>query len=259
MQEEEHLSKNERIVSQPLHQFNVSTDSASLPPTSVNIPSEHWTPQRQELADWFQQKAPHLEALYKAALMLLNNPIFPARERLIAHAVREIGNRLPDVVGTKIAKNEKVDTTNRLDKIVCIWRKDGLPVDFSTPMAIESAASDGDVGILIPSSTAKAMMELIRDHANSRETRKDAAIRLLREIAPDSGVSLDQLRPIALRWLTVLKWFQENVHVGDSDRAISEEEFQRYFELFEQYLGSMLRPFFSTFKELNDFLDQANR
>jgi hypothetical protein len=102
------------------------------------------------------------------------------------------------------------------------------------------------------------MMALIKDHANSRETRKDAAIRLLREIAPDSGLSVDQLRPIAIRWLTVLKWFQENVHVGDSEKVVSEEDFQQHFGLFEQYLGSMLRPFFSTFKELNDFLDQAN-
>jgi len=192
-------------------------------------------------------------------LALLNNPTFPARERLIAHAVREIGNRLPDAVGTKVGKTKRVDATNRLDEIVKMWKRDGLPVDFSTPISAPSADSAGNGGVLLPLRTAKAMAALIRDHALSREKRKDAAIRLLREIAPDSGVSVDQLRPTALRWFEVLEWFQKNVHVPDEDKAVSEDDFQRHFGLFEQYLGSMLRPFFSTLKEVNDFLDEANR
>lgn len=233
--------------------------SAQVPTAQENEATPIWTPQRRELREWFQRKAPHLGALYESALILLHNPSFPARERLIAHAVREIGNRLPNAVGTKVEKTKRVDATNRLDEIVAIWKRDKLPVDFSTPISAPSADSIVNGGVVLPERTARAMAALIGDHARSREKRKDAAIRLLREIAPDSGIPLDQLRPIALRWFEVLDWFQKNVHVPEEDKAVSEDDFQRHFSLFEQYLGSMLRPFFSTLKDVNELLDDANR
>lgn len=56
------------------------------------------TPRRRELLGWFDRNAPSLCEAYEAAVRLLNLPGFPARVHLIAHLVRDIANRLPDVI-----------------------------------------------------------------------------------------------------------------------------------------------------------------
>lgn len=216
-----------------------------------------WTPQRLELLDGFKRKAAHLASLYEAGVTLFHDPAFPARYYLVAHAVREIGNRLPDAVGVQV-ENTRIDA-NRLNSVVAIWRRDGLPNDFATPIVAARAPTDPAEGIWLPKRTGEAVVELVRDHARSWEARQEMPIRLLQELARDTGMTVDQLRPIALQWVQVLRWFQTKVHAGSRERTISEDDFKRHFEIFEQQLGSMLRPFFSTLKEINDFLDEANR
>ena len=227
---------------------------AAAPPAVVLA---YWTPQRVELLEGFKRKAAHLGALYEASVTLFNTPSFPARQYLVAHAVREIGNRLPDAVGVEV-ENARVEHVNRLDDIARTWQRDGLPTDFAIPLIAPRAPSEPAEGVWLPRKTAEALVDLVRDHAKSREARRDAPTRLLQELARDSGMTIDQLRPIALQWVEVLKWFVKNVHVGKHDRVLAEDLFKHQFELFERYLGSMLRPFFSTLKEVDDLLDQAN-
>lgn len=213
-------------------------------------------PHQQELLDWFQKKAPHLREIYEAALLLVARPTFPARLYLVAHTAREIGNRLPDAIGVK--REVRIEYVNRLNDIVDICKTDGLPLDITAPANVSS--TDAIVPVIsLPLRTAQAITDLIRDHANNWESRKDAAIRLLREIAPDSGISVDELRPAAFRWIEIQDWFLKIVHVRNKEFRVDEYEFLHHFRLFEQYLGSMLRPFFSTIKELDAFLDEANR
>ena len=70
----------------------------------------------QGLRDWFRVNAAHLGALYEGALKILYTVGFPRKVRFVAHAVREIRNRLPDVVcGPKTGGT--VQYVNRLDAI----------------------------------------------------------------------------------------------------------------------------------------------
>jgi hypothetical protein len=55
---------------------------------------------RRDLVEWFAKNAPSLGQLYVASLRMLDDRDFPGRGYLICHAVREIGNRLPNVVAT---------------------------------------------------------------------------------------------------------------------------------------------------------------
>ena len=217
----------------------------------------YWTPPRLELLEGFKRKASHLGSLYAASVTLFSTPSFPARQYLVAHAVREIGNRLPDAVGVQI-ENTRVEHVNRLDDIAKMWERDGLPGDYAIPIVAPQAQAEAPSGIWLPRRTAEAFVHLVRDHAHSREQRRAAPIRLLQELARDSGMTIDQLRPIALQWDAVLKWFVKKVHVGKEERVVLDEEFNHHFELFERYLGSMLRPFFSALKEVDDFLNEAN-
>jgi hypothetical protein len=66
-----------------------------------------WTDERTALRDWLIRNAPSLAELHEAAVLMLyaHNPLLPGRSRLVAHAVREVRNRLPDAVaGKTVAK-----------------------------------------------------------------------------------------------------------------------------------------------------------
>lgn len=72
-------------------------------PFSLTHVETYWTEPRQELRAWFQRNAPSLGELYEGALRMFFAPEFPGRVRFVAHAVREIRNRLPDAIaGPKI-------------------------------------------------------------------------------------------------------------------------------------------------------------
>ena len=91
-------------------------------------PENYWTEQRRDLLSWLQRNAPSLGELYEGSLIMIHNHDFPGKTRLIAHAVREIKNRLPDAIaGPKTAT--RLQYKNRLDDIVGDWQKSGLSLD----------------------------------------------------------------------------------------------------------------------------------
>lgn len=53
-------------------------------------PTKIWTPQRAKVRDWLTEKRPVLGETYAAFILLLEQPRFPGRAKLIAHAAREI-------------------------------------------------------------------------------------------------------------------------------------------------------------------------
>lgn len=66
-----------------------------------------WTGERTALRDWLSRNAASLAQLYEGAVVMLyvHDPLLPGWSRLVAHAGREIRNRLPDAVaGKKVAK-----------------------------------------------------------------------------------------------------------------------------------------------------------
>jgi hypothetical protein len=216
---------------------------------------DFWDGRRRELFDSIAKKAPRLAAIYRASVTMYHDAVFPARQHFVAHAVRELGNRLPDVLG--VAKEARFEATPRLDSCGKIWRDAGILDAFPEPVVGAAPAPDGLTQL--PRAAAEATRALLSDHVKSRESRKDAAVRLFRAIAPERGKSLDELRPVALQWYEVLDWFVSVVHVPVQERHISEEEFNAKFDLFEKCLASILLPFFAGLKEVDDILDKANR
>ncbi|MEG5006168.1 hypothetical protein QUB17_21335 [Microcoleus sp. B5-C4] len=99
-------------------------------PSSVNSPSaspEYWTTVRQSIYSWLYENAPSLAQLYKGAVFLIFEKPIPGRLRFVAHAVREIRNRLPDYFG--VQNGETVKYKKELDQLSETWRKGGLSID----------------------------------------------------------------------------------------------------------------------------------
>jgi hypothetical protein len=87
----------------------------------------NWTSSRKGLHEWFCRNAPPLGELYYASLIMIYDGNFPGRKRLIAHAVREIKNRLPDVICGVVGG--RIEYVNRLDELCEQWTKFGFVLD----------------------------------------------------------------------------------------------------------------------------------
>jgi hypothetical protein len=222
-------------------------------------PQDYWSTKRRELCLWFSRNAASLGELYKGALFIYFTDAFPGRIRFVAHAVREIRNRLPDVIaGPKPVS--PLQYKNRLDKVVDIWERSGLPTDGSIPTKITKDDSlPLSLDVPVPIKVYMEIATLIRDHINAREKPREAAMRLFQAIDPKNKQSEATLRPRIDNWLDVTKWFAERVHdSGATDIQMEADELQKRFEIFEAALSAMIKEFFKTEKELDEILGEAN-
>jgi len=213
----------------------------------------YWMCYRKELRAWFGRNAPSLGELYEGALRILFSEIpFPGRVRFVAHAVREIRNRLPDViVGTK--QNQSLQYKNRLDQLSKKWEK------IATPMVSEENKIPKTQSVSIPYDVYQEIDRLVKDHNKSRETPRAAAKRLYEAIDPKNQEDEATLGPRIDHWLGITEWFVAKVHdSGSTDDECDLQELKDKFEAFEKALLAMVMEFFKTTEELDEILEEAN-
>lgn len=227
-------------------------------PENFKLP-DYWTPLRRELCDWFKRNAPSLGELYEGAVEMVFREDFPGRVRFVSHAVREIRNRLPNVIAGYKA-GIQLQYKNRLDAVLKVWKTYGLPLDGSLPEQItrENPLPSSDY-LPIPLDIYTMVAQLVSDHEKTRETPREAAKRLFEAIDPNNNVSEAFLRPRIEFWIKSTEWFVERAHDrGEIDENMGAEEFKERFEIFEKMLFSMIREFFKTMEELDAILEEAN-
>lgn len=232
----------------------IPSDLTLSPLTEEN----YWTQSRLELRSWFKRNAPSLGELYEGAVRMAFSSEFPGRTRFVAHAVREIRNRLPDVIsGSKIGG--LFDWKNKLDQLVKEWRKSGFTLDETMPHQIIDGQMVPEANILIEPGLYQKIKTLLKDHIEARERPIDSAIRLFEGIAPERQNIRDTMRPVVSQWLTVTQWFVKKAHdSGSRDIDIDAEMFRKKFELFEITLEALIRDFFKTIEGLDEILEDAN-
>jgi hypothetical protein len=220
-------------------------------------PPEYLTTKRQELLGWLKRNAPSLAELYEGAVRLIFDKEFPGRFRLIAHAIREIRNRLPDVIaGTKGGR--RVEYVDRMDKIAEIWEREGFSLGI--PVSIDEGENkEPSPSVKIPRYLFQNFGTLINDHVETREKSIDKTIRLFKALNPTNKSAQDTIRPIALEWLKITNWFVGNAHdCGRVDAAYDEKEMLFKLEVFESTLISLVGEFFKTSGELDEILEETN-
>lgn len=99
-----------------------------------------WTPERAALVRWLDRCAPALVPLYMGALRLTVLDSFPGRVHFIAHAIREICNRLPGALGPEV-KRRDAGYGPLTDKIHDQWVAEGLPEDGTPRLPDETVPS----------------------------------------------------------------------------------------------------------------------
>ncbi len=221
--------------------------------------SDYWDERRTELRSWFARNAPSLGELYEGAVKIVFDSRFPGRVRFVAHAVREIANRLPDAILGPTTKGE-LQYKNRLDQIAEVWGKHGLPFDGSLPIKVSAAEPlPSSTDIPLPYEVYQKIANLIHDHVDTHETVRGKAMRLFQYIDPRNRASEAALRPRVESWLEIIRWFVKRAHErGQTDNEMGGEELKQRFETFESALSAMLREFFKTVGDLDEILEEAN-
>jgi hypothetical protein len=233
--------------------------------SSVDTATEKacWTPNRKELLEWLRRNATSLAELYEGAILLLTLAHPPGYTRFVAHAVREIKNRLPDAIfGT--TSGGRLDYTNRLENVAKDWKEAGFPIDGTAPVAETSRSSVESLvfEVPLPRNLFLKVAKLLADHEEHRRKPIDAAIRLFEGNMDENQNFRNALRPVVEQWLAVNKWFMAKVHdSGATDVAVGFDDLQKNFELFESSLLVIVRgpsAFFATTAEIDEILEDAN-
>lgn len=237
-----------------LADVHMTNDRTQAPQSEEN----YWTQPRLELKAWFQRNAPSLGELYDGALRMIFSHEFPGKTRFVAHAVREIRNRLPDVIaGSKVGG--LFDWKNSLDQLAEEWEKSGFTLDETIPHQITEGQAMIDPKILIKPQLYRKIRAILKGHVEAREKPIDSAIRLFMGISPERQDIRDTLRPVVTQWLNVTEWFVKKVHESGSRATdVDTEAFQSHFEYFEITLGALIRDFFKTVEGLDEILEDAN-
>lgn len=221
----------------------------------------YWTPLRRENAEWLRSNAPPLAEMYEGALKILFAPGFPGKLRFVAHAMREIVNRLPDALGA--AKGSHVDYAGRCNGIEMDWVKHGLPTDGTVPGALSDGAVSQSADVSIPRSVYLKVAALVKTHSR-RCKNKERAGQFLDTIDPDGR---DQSRKaiLARDWTGLGSWAVGRAHLrseGLNNKASTSEEMEhellQEFERLEAGMGAFFREFFSTTDEIDKILEDAN-
>ena len=78
---------------------------------------------RRRILNWLKSKAPALAPVYEGAVRMVLDHEFPGRVRFVAHAVREIWNRLPDEIAPKPGA-PRTDYSHLTDEIAARWEEE---------------------------------------------------------------------------------------------------------------------------------------
>lgn len=219
----------------------------------------HSADSRRETIAWMRRNnAASLAELYQGAVELMLREL-PGRVRLVAHAVREIRNRLPDVLAPEQA-GEHLNYQKRCEAIRDMWP----PVSvLSGSATIRAPTASGTISI--PIAAADQVQRLLDDDRAVEGKVRAAAMRLYKAaIRIRSGRTLTEselsaITPATLQWIKITEWFVERAHdSGRSDVDNDLREFADRFAVFEHALHSLIQEYYPATDALNDLLEEAN-
>lgn len=222
---------------------------------------------RDRLCHAFQQVAPQLAGLYRAAADLVEQPISLSNMVIIAHCVREIHNNVADQVGraggTVLA--DRIEISPYVGTVASAWKAAYLPLEVAASVnlleageAIEGIADNHIVGrswMRIPFTVYDAVQDLVRasEKASANALRRTAMV-----AAGTSDLGSD---PTTKLLTQTVNYFMSYVHL---DRAMQRPEppqsdVRMQFATFEAIMWSRLSGFFDIVDDLTDILGRANR
>ena len=209
------------------------------------------SPKRKELLDWFRRKAEPLAEAYEAAIRLLNDKHFPCRVHLIAHAVRDIADRLVFVLDPQL-KGRRVQYENAMDKIEKRWPTiEKITETKAKSNEANSVAIDYELASIIDS--------LVTEHRKRRQGPSNFTL-LFRYLMRNEPYQIEVNQRLVRDFAKVRRWFMDLTHLRNTKAPeVDEDKLQSQFSKFESMLHSFVGDFFTGKAELDEILRKANK
>ena len=183
--------------------------------------------------------------------MLLGLPTFPGRVHFIAHAVRDIADRLVFVLDDGLPSS-RVQYEHHLDSIQDQWPSlDHLFDGSSSPESAEAVS--------IPASVARHISQLLTEHRGRRQrpSQYDLLFQWLMKQDPSHAAVNQRL---VSSFKDIRQWFMALTHLRrTAPPQVDEEQLCKRFEAFEKTLHSFVGSFFTGTRELDAILQQTNQ
>ena len=225
------------------------------PPATPPLAAPPLNGRRTKACDWLRSLgAVSLAELYEGAIRMLENRS-PGYIRFVAHAVREIANRLPGKVDEE-HERDFLPYPERMEAIRGEWAGEAFTPPTSPlgtgPSAVET----------MPQNIAAMFKGLLDDHIAATQRIERSTRGLIVKASMRIGVELDA-DTIAVRvreWNQLTRWFVKQAHDrGIADGDFNQEEFRRKCELFETMLASLFQDYVDAQEGANEILERANR
>jgi hypothetical protein len=213
--------------------------------------SNSWPANRLQLLQWFQSNAAPLADPYEGALRLLDDRTFPGRIHFIAHAVRDIADRLVFVLDPQLP-GSRVQYENEMDEIAQMW-----PGLQSVADSRENSSVPDNV--MIEYKVAAKIDRLVQSHRDRRQRPSNYEL-LFRFLMRNELSRADVNQRLVIDFKKARNWFMDRAHLRDETAPqVPEAELQTKFSSFEGMLHSFVGDFFTGTKELDEILQQANQ
>ncbi len=180
----------------------------------------------------------------------MGDAAFPGRVHFVAHAVRDMADRLVDVLDPQ-TKGSRVQYENEMDVIVKDW-------PTMEPMDGSEAGPGVEESLAIPIQVARRIDRLVRAHRDRRKrpTQYELLFRFLMRNEPLHARLNERL---VRDFQNTRKWFMDLTHLrSGKPPQVDEGEFLSYFNKFEAMLHSFVGKFFTGTRELDAILHKAN-
>jgi hypothetical protein len=213
----------------------------------------HWSRRRKELAQWFDERVPSFVIGYEGAVELLYKPTFPGRVHFVCHAVRDIYRFLPSAIGMEALPRPAEIFPGLVKELADIWQS------FPPTTVARDALVGTDVPISSQVHACAAKIVKKRIEIGEQPTiGKQLAIALFR--SSERGKD-DFIAPWIIKAFDEeYKFFVSRAHLARSVPGIpSDEGLIKHFESFETAFHSLVGPYFSGKKELDDILQETNK
>lgn len=205
---------------------------------------------QKHIYDRLQQVNPDLAELYEGAIRIIEEDNFPGCGRFICHSVREIRNRLTDIVAGRLDV-EHLNYKDEVEGLAKAWGNAGLGSVYEKHKKNEKIESSQK----IPREVSVRIEQLLEKHKKVAYTNREKMRMLLVELEPENKTLQGSLSPVVDVLFRETEWFVDRAHVG---KEIGRSDLVEHFERYEQALYNIIGYFYEGMDDIERITKTAN-
>lgn len=231
---------------------------ACLVPASSD-PIRWWTDDRARLHGWFQKTAPELAPVYVGGLHVLMDEDLPGRVHFAAHAMREMANRLRDVLTGTDARRPQYE--HLVKNLSSKWVAEDLPIGDQQALSERASPSaSGPAVYRVSEHLFSAVAKLVDTHAGAPPTNRERLRHLFHEVGGPNPPPTEVVESRVKSWMNVTERGVRLAHVGKEPLGPdAEAEVRAIFFAFEKSIMAIANRSYQNLDALDQLLASANQ